>query len=393
MIDAAKLQKALPNLIDYGKDVDGWMHEFVRVMELYDVVEPRRIFVWAKEAVEEDMHGALNSLKSKNGNEVRYPSFKEIQAAVEEYLHITPNDKCAVLKSLKINNKETIKKFNHRYKILYKGLPREYQKLISIKDYTTAISTRVFPCSRVMTTECETLSEAFKVAEVSEEAEKEIISNIGQDNNKNRSNLMFVQNLDSPIMNHPFYQNFYGEPSYQHNINQSTNRNVYNNNFRPPFRRNNRNFSNGSRFMNLNNNYNTNVNQNMNNIMDNNNYNYNYLPNRIQNSNNSNYNYKNNNISNDNNTNNIATAVSQNSNAYDNNNGIDANILTTTINRNPGVIPNKEYNKSFNKDYQNRKTTCFRCFQNGHKASNCPYSFKQLAEMEERGMINKSLNH
>jgi len=57
MINAAKLQKALPNLIDYGKDVDGWMHEFVRVMELYDVVEPRRIFVWAKEAVEEDMHG------------------------------------------------------------------------------------------------------------------------------------------------------------------------------------------------------------------------------------------------------------------------------------------------------------------------------------------------
>ena len=143
--------------------------------------------------------------------------------------------------------------------------------------------------------------------------------------------------------------------------------------------------------MNLNNNYNTNVNQSMNNIMDNNNYNYNYLPNRIQNSNNSNYNYKNNNISNDNNTNNIATAVSQNSNVYDNNNSIDANILTTTINRNPGVIPNKEYNKSFNKDYQNRKTTCFRCFQNGHKASNCPYSFKQLAEMEERGMIVKIL--
>jgi len=71
------------------------------------------------------------------------------------------------------------------------------------------------------------------------------------------------------------------------------------------------------------------------------------------------------------------------------------NILTTTsIIRNPGVIPNKEYNKSYNKDYQNWKNYLFLLFSKMVlRLSNCPYTFKQLAEMKERGMINKSLNH
>jgi len=31
---------------------------------------------------------------------------------------------------------------------------------------------------------------------------------------------------------------------------------------------------------------------------------------------------------------------------------------------------------------------CFRCKQLGHKSPECPYSFKELAEMEEKGLLN-----
>jgi len=31
---------------------------------------------------------------------------------------------------------------------------------------------------------------------------------------------------------------------------------------------------------------------------------------------------------------------------------------------------------------------CFRCNQFGHKSPKCPYSFKDLAEMEEKGLLN-----
>lgn len=39
-----------------------------------------------------------------------------------------------------------------------------------------------------------------------------------------------------------------------------------------------------------------------------------------------------------------------------------------------------------------RNLICFRCSQGGHKVSNCPYTFKQLAELEEKGLINNHLN-
>jgi len=84
----------------------------------------------------------------------------------------------------------------------------EYRRLISIKDYTNAISSRVFPCSRVMIAEYETINEAFKIAEVTEEAEKEI-SNANQRrkiNNNMGTNIMFTQNHtnNNVLLNHPF---------------------------------------------------------------------------------------------------------------------------------------------------------------------------------------------
>ena len=40
----------------------------------------------------------------------------------------------------------------------------------------------------------------------------------------------------------------------------------------------------------------------------------------------------------------------------------------------------------------NYHVNCYRCTLEGHRASECPYKFKQLAEMEEQGLINKPLN-
>jgi len=438
MFDATKLQKKLPHLADYGKDVESWMTEFVKVMELYDIMEPRRIFIWVKEAVEEDVKGALSPLVVRRGDETRYPSFKEIQDAIEEHLHITENDKCAILKSLQINQEETIKKFNYRYKKLYNKLSLEYRRLISVKDYTNAISSRVFPCSRVMIAECDTINEACKIAEVAEEAEKEI-NNINQRNEFNNmgNHIMLTQNQfdNSLLMRHPIYENLQlGQLSIKNNNNNllqgGNNRNSKfrswnnNNNFRNPnyvahmnnayghsnYYLNNSNDINKMDNGNLTNHYNSRFNynnvSNHNNIsqyMNNNNkYNMNNMsnnqaPNEIRDHRNNPYlNNMNNNMrttinekeydkqrlsNNKINTNNMTQSFNyQNGNNYNNRMG-NNNIINT-------LVTSNKINNSNNNNHVN----CYRCTMNGHRASECPYTFKQLAELEEKGLINKPLN-
>ncbi|ORX41390.1 hypothetical protein BCR32DRAFT_288496 [Anaeromyces robustus] len=450
-------------------------------MELYDVLEPRRIFVWAKEAVEEDIQGVLNSLRTRTGNEIRYPGLREMQAAIEDYMHITENDKCAVLKSLKINNDETLKKFNYKYKKLYQKLSHEYRRLISVKDYTNAISTRVFPCSRVMIAECETLNEAFKIAEIAEEAEKEISSANIKNGYEKEANIMVTQsyiNNGNPLLNHPFYENLnYNQLSTNYNPNISRNednsfittnnrnygQNMRTNNFRNqnyvnymvnPYNninKHNNNYNNnnnirGSKMKYYNNNQymNNNNNQYMNNnnnqYMNNNNNQYmNNNNNQYMNMNNNQYmnmnnNYHMNNMSrnysanerrgnininnstnnnmtnnipdnymNKRNNNNIHSFNYQNDNNYQNNtNKVDntINTMVTAINENNpsngatnmnNNISNNFGNNTFNNNINNNYI-CYRCTLRGHKSSNCPYTFKQLAEMEEKGLIKLPLN-
>lgn len=419
MFDAAKLQKVLPLLSNYGKDVESWITDFSKTMELYDIMEPRRVFTWAKEAVEEDIQGVLNSLKTKKGNEIRYPKLNEIQDAIEKYMHITEGDKCAILKSLRINNGETVKKFNYRYKKLYHKLSIEYRRLISVKDYTTAISSRVFACSRVMTAECETLTEAFKIAEVAEEAEKEIISNSTPITNNIGTPIMITQNSinNNPLLQHPFYGDLQTRQQY---INY--NMNAYNNGrneFRPSYKWNNRNnrrnLWNNSNNNNYNN-YNHNINMN-NNMYPNNTFNQysnftnnnntipnNSMYNNINNSNSNNNvkvmdkvinnrNVTDNNMQRDipirNNNNNMNNISNNNINNYQTQNNykrVSSNNITNNGNINNEAIQNNMFSKNVNHLY------CFRCTKAGHRASDCPYTFKQLADMEEKGLIKLPLN-
>ena len=428
MFDANKLQKKLPHLADYGKDVESWMTEFVKVMELYDIMESRRIFTWVKEAVEEDVQGALNSLVVRRGDEMRYPTFKEIQNAIEVHLNITENDKCAVLKSLQINPDETIKKFNYRYKKLYNKLSLEYRRLISVKDYTTAISSRVFPCSRVMIAECDTINEACKIAEVAEEAEKEI-NNINQRNEtiNMRNHIMFTQNQpdNSLLMRHPFYENLqlnqlstnnnnnifqggnnlnYKFKQWNNNNNNSFRNSNYSNRMSNPYNNSYYYLNNNDDITHMNNgnlinrynnrlNYNNflnnnNINQYMNNNNKNNrsNMSNNQLANDIRDTRNNHYltnnEYDNQRLNSKKINSNNRTQSFSYQNGNNHHNGIENRSVINTM-----VTTNNKYN-----DNNNNQVICYRCTLKGHKSSECLYTFKQLAEMEEKGLINKSLN-
>ena len=131
------------------------------------------------------------------------------------------------MKSLKISNVETIKKFNYRYKKLYNKLSQEYRKLVTVKDYTNSISSRIFACSRVTVAECENVTEAFKIAE---DAEKEIISNINQAMPYIGGTPMMItqtninQNL---ILNHPIYGELInGQANLNYGLNYYPNNNT-----------------------------------------------------------------------------------------------------------------------------------------------------------------------
>ena len=377
MIDAEKLQRVLPRLNDYDKDVDTWISDLAKTLELYDIVEPRKIFIWVLEATDEDVHGDLNSLKVKKGNEVKYPSLKQIQSCIEEYLNITENDKCSILKDLKISNNETIKKFNYRHKRLYHRLSRDRQQFVSVKDYINAIKTRMYPCSRVLEAECETLSEAYKVAEVAEETEREMNTVSFNENNYHSNNLMIAQNNRGlSIMNHPFYQGFLVGQSRRRGIQRYFNPN-YNNYNTYGYKDNNNN----SQYYNNYNNYYNNKNLNGNT--------YNNV-NGINNNTNSKYNSQN--------FNNYRNYMENNNQSYGNNK---RNIAAFTPGNNLMSITNlngdnknnnqiKEVNTSNFGNNLNKRLICFRCSQPGQKFMDCPNSFKQLEEMEEKASSSTS---
>ena len=96
----------------------------------------------------------------------------------------------------------------------------EYQRLITIKDYTISIKSRMFPCSQVMIAKCEIMSEAHKIAEVAEEAEKEIL--LKKRNNYQGNNIMTIQH-EGGLLSHPFYEEFlFGQSHLDNDINKRT---------------------------------------------------------------------------------------------------------------------------------------------------------------------------
>ncbi|ORX59054.1 hypothetical protein BCR36DRAFT_408591 [Piromyces finnis] len=225
MVDATKVKRDLPYLCDYGKDIDSWMEDFISVMEIHDIQEPSRIFVWLKVAVEADIKNVLKSLCTSHNNVKRYPTYKEVQSAIEDYLEIKPGDKCSVLKTLKIKQNETIKSFNYKYLTLYHRLERDFMKIISVDDYLNSIKKRVYPHSQVILAECETLSEAFKVAEKAEKAERRTI----ESTETNNISMVYqnTKNTRNVLLDHPLYRGLVDDDNV--NINHSNFNNSYSN--------------------------------------------------------------------------------------------------------------------------------------------------------------------
>eukprot|EP00833_Pecoramyces_ruminatium_P012183 jgi/Orpsp1_1/1186215/evm.model.d7180000048949.1 len=62
-MDVSKVIKSLPLLKNYGKDVDAWTREFIRVMDLWDIMEPKRRFIFLKLCIEEDIQDRIEHLK------------------------------------------------------------------------------------------------------------------------------------------------------------------------------------------------------------------------------------------------------------------------------------------------------------------------------------------
>ncbi|KAG4102199.1 hypothetical protein H8356DRAFT_1272050 [Neocallimastix lanati (nom. inval.)] len=98
------LIKELPLLVNYGRDIDGWIEE--------------------------------------------YPILKEIQYVIEKYLNITQSEKCWTLKKIKIPNDIKISIFNVIYRRLLKNLESDFRKLVTIEDYINSIKVRRYPVNK-----------------------------------------------------------------------------------------------------------------------------------------------------------------------------------------------------------------------------------------------------
>ncbi|MBE6133031.1 MAG: hypothetical protein E7180_06605 [Erysipelotrichaceae bacterium] len=415
-MDYLKIYEALPLLENYDDNVVEWMADFSRLMRICNIDSSKQIYNWAYEAVGSVSKRELKLLVEKKGhnkNEAeQYPTIKEIQKAVEKSLGITDGDKLAHLQGLKIKEGETIKGFNDRYRKLYHDLPREFQKVVTVKNYRNSISTRSFPYSQVFTSKCDNLQDAYIAAETAEEAEKEW----NKTNNTNAFNSMQgmgpMNNVTMISQGSNFMKEHMFSPRFNNNRDNHFNYNRQFSDFNNNFSRIGRSYRNRTFGSNIQLNQLYQGNDNGYNQMNNNQYygNYNGSPlynninnpamdgNRINNFNernnyNSNfqnyynynrgynYNHRNNVPRNFNRGQNIPGENDAGNNAYNGN-----VINNNNTNDNNKHEPKKEYKSNI------ATITCHRCFQQGHKSIDCQYSFKQLAEMEEKGLLNKPNN-
>jgi len=177
-MDSLKIYKVLLLLEDYNYNIPEWIDEFKSIMRVCNIKDPERLFVWANEAVDLDLQSVLKSLVTCK-SETRYPNLKEIQKVIEEHLDITDSDKFDYIHSLVIRDDESIRSFNNRYRRLYHDLNRDYQSMVTVKNYRKSISSRTYPYSQVFTFGCTNLQETYKIAETAEKAEQELNNTIG----------------------------------------------------------------------------------------------------------------------------------------------------------------------------------------------------------------------
>ncbi|ORY19660.1 hypothetical protein LY90DRAFT_517231 [Neocallimastix californiae] len=123
-MDICKLLRSLPLLKNYGKDVDLWIYDFEEVMDLWDIQNPKRRFVFMKECVDYALKEVLKSIE-ENGENKTYPSIQIIKEEIEKYLGITQNDKIWELKEMKIKTNESFPIFNINYIRKFKNIDEE----------------------------------------------------------------------------------------------------------------------------------------------------------------------------------------------------------------------------------------------------------------------------
>ncbi|KAL6597069.1 hypothetical protein U3516DRAFT_764615 [Neocallimastix sp. 'constans'] len=104
----------LPILEQYGVDINGWLNDFNRIMELYDINKSERKFTFLKEAI-------------------KYWNFI----------------------NMRINNKETLVSFNNKYNRLFDDMGEDHKTLNYYKN-------------------CKTIKEAMETVEQAERIEKQL---------------------------------------------------------------------------------------------------------------------------------------------------------------------------------------------------------------------------
>jgi len=180
-----KVLNYLPLLESYGNDIDYWVSEFKRKLELFDIQESKKEFILARECVNKELRYVMDDLKIKKNI---YLTLEEIKIAIEEYLEITQVDKYQELFDLKIKIHETISNFNIKYLRKYNNLNNEFKKLIIPDNYVVPISKRTYPCMKVLESECYNIEEAIKICNKAESKERKLNLVIScfqkRDNNK-----------------------------------------------------------------------------------------------------------------------------------------------------------------------------------------------------------------
>eukprot|EP00833_Pecoramyces_ruminatium_P013844 jgi/Orpsp1_1/1187876/evm.model.d7180000060854.1 len=183
--DLKKELKDVEKLNKEHLDIKSWASDIQLWIDLQKIKDPKKIYLGCvltssgeprqiiqdlkdnkteEEEVEDEQSDSESASETEEEN---YPSFEEIQDALETFYGLKEDQNMLLreLRALRIKKHEKVKEFNTRFRTIYLKLDKKRKKQVSVLDYADSLQPNVEAWKKISMKDDITLMKAFTIAE------------------------------------------------------------------------------------------------------------------------------------------------------------------------------------------------------------------------------------